>query len=145
MPDWKLEDLTIAEISPQIESKKISPVELTTLYLDRIARLDPVLNAYVTITKEEALTEAQRAEEEIRHGRYRTRESELNADCFRASPLQYRYNSAARKSFLRTTIPAVKPMQSAPVTSSVRGAPSRLARAPDWASPRLGPPTPSMR
>lgn len=71
MPDWQLEDLTIAEISPQIESKKISPVELTKLYLERIARLNPVLNAYVTITKEEALAEAQRAEQEILRGKYR--------------------------------------------------------------------------
>jgi len=71
MPDRKLEDFTIAEIGPQLESKRLSPVELTTLYLERIKQLNPVLNAYVSIMAEEALAEAQRAEQEILHGKYR--------------------------------------------------------------------------
>ena len=71
MRNLKLEDLTIAEIAPQIERKKISPVELTKLYLDRIAHLDPVLNSYVTITDKEALAEAQAAEQDILDGKYR--------------------------------------------------------------------------
>lgn len=72
MPDQNLADLTIAEIGPQIESKKISPVDLTQLYLDRIARLDPALNTYVTLTREEALADARRAEQEILRGKYRS-------------------------------------------------------------------------
>jgi aspartyl-tRNA(Asn)/glutamyl-tRNA(Gln) amidotransferase subunit A len=71
MTDWKCEDFTIAGVAPQIESKKISPVELTKLYLDRVARLNPVLNAYVTVMEEEALADAQRAEREILDGKHR--------------------------------------------------------------------------
>ena len=46
------ESLTIAALAPDIERRKISPVELTRLFLARIERLNPVLNAYVTITAE---------------------------------------------------------------------------------------------
>ena len=66
-----LEKLTIAGLAPEIKSRKISPVELTRLFLDRIERLNPVLNAYVTVTADDALAQAKRAEEEIAQGRYR--------------------------------------------------------------------------
>jgi aspartyl-tRNA(Asn)/glutamyl-tRNA(Gln) amidotransferase subunit A len=69
MPD--LENLTIAGVAPAIQSRKISPVELTRLFLARIMRLNPVLNAYVTITAENAMAQAQRAEDEIAQGNYR--------------------------------------------------------------------------
>ena len=49
-----LEKLTIAGLAPEIKSRKISPVELTRLFLDRIERLNPVLNAYVTVTADDA-------------------------------------------------------------------------------------------
>ena len=66
-----LENLTIAAVAPDVERRKISPVELTRLFLARIERLNPVLNAYVTITAENALAQAQRAEDEIAQGNYR--------------------------------------------------------------------------
>ena len=66
-----LENLTIAGVAPDIQRQKISPVELTRLFLARIERLNPVLNAYVTITAENALAQAQRAEDEIAQGHYR--------------------------------------------------------------------------
>ena len=69
MPD--LENLTIAGVAPDVQSRKISPVELTRLFLARIMRLNPVLNAYVTITAENAMAQAQRAEDEIAQGHYR--------------------------------------------------------------------------
>ena len=56
------ENFTIAGVAPDVQSRKISPVELTRLFLARIERLNPVLNAYVTITAENALAQAQRAE-----------------------------------------------------------------------------------
>ena len=40
---------------------EVSPVELTQLYLERIERLDPELNAYVTVRGEEALADARAA------------------------------------------------------------------------------------
>ena len=66
-----LEKLTIAGLAPEIKSRKISPVALTGLFLDRIERLNPMLNAYVTVTADDALAQAQRAEDEIAQGRYR--------------------------------------------------------------------------
>lgn len=66
-----LEELSIAEIAPRIRKKEISPLELTKHYLDRIKRLNPILEAYLTVTEEQALAEAKRAEREIRKGKYR--------------------------------------------------------------------------
>ncbi|MBI2087237.1 MAG: aspartyl/glutamyl-tRNA amidotransferase subunit A [Deltaproteobacteria bacterium] len=66
-----LEELTIADIAPRIRRKEISPVELTKRYLDRTKRLNPALNAYLTVTEERALADAKRAEGEIRKGKYR--------------------------------------------------------------------------
>ena len=60
-----LEFATIAELSTLLTRKKISPVELTKLYLSRIERLNPKLNAFITVTSETALAEAQTAEREL--------------------------------------------------------------------------------
>jgi aspartyl-tRNA(Asn)/glutamyl-tRNA(Gln) amidotransferase subunit A len=66
-----IEGMTIGDISRQLRSKKLSPVELTNLFLQRIKRLNPVLNAYVTLTEERACADAKTAEKEISLGRYR--------------------------------------------------------------------------
>src|SRR5215469_8203844 len=63
--------MTIADVSRHIRSKKLSPVELTNWFLQRIKRLNPVLNAYVTLTEERACADAKAAEKEISRGRYR--------------------------------------------------------------------------
>ena len=51
--------LTIAELAPRIKTGAVSPVELTELYLQRIEKLDPLLNAYVTVTAEQARSQAK--------------------------------------------------------------------------------------
>src|SRR3954470_5771874 len=58
MPDI----LTIAEAARRIAAKQISPVELTKSHLERIRRLDPKLNAFLLVTEERALADAQAAE-----------------------------------------------------------------------------------
>jgi aspartyl-tRNA(Asn)/glutamyl-tRNA(Gln) amidotransferase subunit A len=65
------DELTIERLAPRIRQKKISPVELTKFMLGRIERLQPVLNAYITIEAEGALAQAKAAEKEISKGRYR--------------------------------------------------------------------------
>ena len=65
------EVLTIAEAARHIEAGEVSPVELTRAYLERIDRLDPELNTFVTVTREHALVDAGRAEADIAAGRYR--------------------------------------------------------------------------
>jgi aspartyl-tRNA(Asn)/glutamyl-tRNA(Gln) amidotransferase subunit A len=63
--------LTITEVSHLLREKKISPLELTRLCLERIERLNPKLNAFITVTAESALAEARAAEAEICSGRWR--------------------------------------------------------------------------
>jgi aspartyl-tRNA(Asn)/glutamyl-tRNA(Gln) amidotransferase subunit A len=61
---------TIGELSRQICNRSISPVELTHDCLDRIARLNPILNAFITVTADSALERARLAEREIFRGTY---------------------------------------------------------------------------
>ncbi len=63
--------LTIAQAAALIREKKLSPVELTHALLARIERLNPVLNAFITVTADLALGQARQAEEEIQKGEYR--------------------------------------------------------------------------
>jgi len=63
--------LTLAEAADQIRTRKLSPVELTRACLDRIERLNPTLNAFITITADQALEAARQAESEIAAGQYR--------------------------------------------------------------------------
>ncbi len=64
-------DISISEASELLRRKKISPVDLATACLDRIERLNPVLNAFITVTDEGALAQARRAEDEIQRGEWR--------------------------------------------------------------------------
>ncbi len=58
------------ELAAMIKARKISPVELTQAYLDRIAALNPKLNAFITVTKDVALAQAKQAEKDIAAGKY---------------------------------------------------------------------------
>jgi aspartyl-tRNA(Asn)/glutamyl-tRNA(Gln) amidotransferase subunit A len=66
----ELTAMTIAEAAAQIERRSLSPVELTRAYLQRIERLNPRVNAYVTVTAEQALAAARLAETQIAAGSY---------------------------------------------------------------------------
>ncbi len=54
-----------------LQEKAISPVELTRECLARIEKLNPRLNAFITVTAESATAEAMQAEEEIGRGEWR--------------------------------------------------------------------------
>ena len=54
--------LGIAEASRLIAARKLSPVELTEAYLQRIANLDSQLDSFVTLTADRARAEAKAAE-----------------------------------------------------------------------------------
>ena len=60
---------SFTELSQLIDKQKISPVELTQAYLNRIASLDDSLHAFITVDAEGALRAARIAESEIREGR----------------------------------------------------------------------------
>lgn len=56
------------ELKELIANKKVSPVEITQLYLDRIDTLDGQLNSYLTVTSELALESARKAEKAVIDG-----------------------------------------------------------------------------
>jgi len=60
--------LTIHETHRLLESKQLSSVELTRAYLERISQVEPAVRAFVTITDELALRQAQKADELIARG-----------------------------------------------------------------------------
>lgn len=64
-------DLSIVEAAELLRQKKISPVDLATACLDCIERLNPLLNAFITVTRESAMAEARVAEDEISRGQWR--------------------------------------------------------------------------
>ncbi len=53
---------SLQQLGAALRSKKISSVELTQLYLDRIAALNPELNAYITLDGETSLAQARAAD-----------------------------------------------------------------------------------
>jgi aspartyl-tRNA(Asn)/glutamyl-tRNA(Gln) amidotransferase subunit A len=53
---------SLRQLGSALRTKKISSVELTQLYLDRIAVLNPALNAYITTHAETSLTQARAAD-----------------------------------------------------------------------------------
>ena len=65
--------LPILETSELLRQGSVSPVELTTDCLARIEKLNPKLNAFITVTAEAALAAARQAEAEIRRGEWRDR------------------------------------------------------------------------
>ena len=63
--------LSAAELASAIESKDVSPVDAVEAYLDRIERIDPKLNSYITVCPDDARRDAKQAEAEIQRGGYR--------------------------------------------------------------------------
>ena len=62
---------TIFELAAALRKRQLSPVELTQECLKRIEKVNPTLNAFILVTAEMALQQAQRAEDEIAHGKWR--------------------------------------------------------------------------
>src|SRR5499427_10426668 len=71
MPGEEIHYLSLTELAKRIESKKLSPVDLTKLYLDRSQKFGPRFNAYATLTPDLALAQAKAAEKDIQRGHYR--------------------------------------------------------------------------
>lgn len=62
---------SIRDLAELIHSQKITSVDLTQAYLERLQKFGEKLGAVVTITKELALKQAQTADEEIKAGKYK--------------------------------------------------------------------------
>ncbi|MEZ4668596.1 MAG: Asp-tRNA(Asn)/Glu-tRNA(Gln) amidotransferase subunit GatA [Anaerolineae bacterium] len=57
-----LTELTITEALAKLRAKEITSVELTRAYLERIEKLNPTLQAYLTVTAERAMKDAEAAD-----------------------------------------------------------------------------------
>ncbi len=57
-----------ARVAEAVRAREVSPTELTELYLERIARIDPQVNAYRVVLAEGARADAKRAEERLAAG-----------------------------------------------------------------------------
>ena len=63
--------LTLSELSEHLRLKQISAVEATRAYLDAIRTHNDRVNAFVTISEDDALAAAEQAQDEIQKGNYR--------------------------------------------------------------------------
>src|SRR5512140_1088340 len=61
-------NFSLAQLRAALRAKKLSSVELTQLYLDRIVRLNPQLNAYITLNPEMSLAQARAADARLTSG-----------------------------------------------------------------------------
>ncbi|HCA79240.1 MAG TPA: amidase [Bacteroidetes bacterium] len=69
-----LEDLAFAsvgQLAQLIRTRKITSLQLTTMYLNRLKKFGPKLECVITLTEDLALKQAKRADEEIAKGKYR--------------------------------------------------------------------------
>jgi Asp-tRNA(Asn)/Glu-tRNA(Gln) amidotransferase A subunit family amidase len=62
---------TVRDLGVLIRTKKISSVELTKFFIERLKKYDPQLHCVITITEDLALREAEKADKELAAGKYR--------------------------------------------------------------------------
>jgi len=69
-----VEDLafaTVPQLAELIRTKKVSSVELTRMYLNRLKKYGPKLLCVVTLTEDLAMKQAQAADDDLKRGKYR--------------------------------------------------------------------------
>jgi Asp-tRNA(Asn)/Glu-tRNA(Gln) amidotransferase A subunit family amidase len=62
---------SVTQLSRWIEQRKLTSERLTNIYLNRIQQFDPKLHCVITLTRELALEQAKKADQEIAAGKYR--------------------------------------------------------------------------
>src|SRR5258707_4122676 len=62
---------SVRELAELVRTKRVSSMDLTVMYLERLKRYDPTLKFVVTLTEERALEQAKKADAEIAAGKYR--------------------------------------------------------------------------
>jgi Asp-tRNA(Asn)/Glu-tRNA(Gln) amidotransferase A subunit family amidase len=62
---------SVSQLSRWIEQRKLTSARLTQIYLRRIEQFDPKLRCIITLTRDLALAQAKKADEEIAAGKYR--------------------------------------------------------------------------
>jgi Asp-tRNA(Asn)/Glu-tRNA(Gln) amidotransferase A subunit family amidase len=69
--DEEIAFASLTQLSRWIEQHKLTSDRLTRIYLKRIEQFDPKLHCVITLTRELALAQAKKADEEIAAGHYR--------------------------------------------------------------------------
>ena len=59
---------SLPELRRALDARQISAVELATLFLDRIDALNPALNAFITVDREQTLAQARAADARVGAG-----------------------------------------------------------------------------
>lgn len=63
--------LPVTHLAKLVETRRITSLDLTRIYLERLKKYGPKLECVITVTEELALQQARRADAEIASGRYR--------------------------------------------------------------------------
>lgn len=71
MADSEIIFKSASDLAALLKSRQLSPVEVVRAYLDRIDAVDSRVTAFITVTRERAMAQAHKAEQEIMAGRYR--------------------------------------------------------------------------
>ena len=66
----KFEELTLSQAATAITCGEVSSVELTQLLLQRIAKWNPSINAFIAVTGERALRDASQTDSQLKAGKY---------------------------------------------------------------------------
>jgi aspartyl-tRNA(Asn)/glutamyl-tRNA(Gln) amidotransferase subunit A len=64
----ELHEMTAIELARRIAGREISPVEVAVAALDRVERLQPVLNCFITVCADQAIAAAKEAEAAVMRG-----------------------------------------------------------------------------
>jgi len=71
MPVADICELNLTELSKLLATRELSSSEAVNAALNRLELLESKLNAFITVTREQAIAEAKKADDEIARGRYR--------------------------------------------------------------------------
>ena len=63
--------MTVGELAYLIRTRAVTSEELTIMYLDRVKRFGSELECVISVTKELALEQSRRVDQEIKSGNYR--------------------------------------------------------------------------
>jgi aspartyl-tRNA(Asn)/glutamyl-tRNA(Gln) amidotransferase subunit A len=61
---------TLKQLSHKISTGQVSPVKLLDIHIERIKKINPALDAFITVTEEDAYKEAEIAARDIANGKY---------------------------------------------------------------------------
>ncbi len=113
----------IPEIARLYRQRKLSPVELTHFLLERIKKLNPHLNAFITVSEELALQQARRAESEL--VTKRGRKSRCDRGLLHGIPISLKdniYTAEIRTTAGSRVLTDFVPLHDAPIVTALKEA-----------------------